>query len=1611
MAQVDVVFRGKIKDVMSGGNVAGATVQLYKDGKLVTTVKSSSSGKFEVKGPVGHNYEIRFSKNGYVSRKIQADFTGIHEEDMQGSDFELTMSTISLIEDSDLVDFSALESQPFAVGEFDDKSGMFSWNMKHVDKMKRLQNKLIDELEDKKKAAEKDAAAQEKRYLQLVKDGDDAVGVKSYEDAVKYYEEAKAIKDDGTLPPKIANAKKLAAQMAEQKKQEEAYNKLFSEGENLMASKEYEKAKLKFAEASKLLPNRPEPAAKIKEIDGIIANQAALQKKYDDLITKGDAAMSSKTYDVAITSYSEALKVFPGDAEATKKRDEAEKAKADADQAAKAEQEKKERYAELIALADKKFSGEEWNDAKSGYQEALKIYDSEQHPKARIEIIDKKLKELEEAQAEEKAKKAEYEALIAAADGLYDSQKYEEAQAKYEAALGVYADKKHPKDRIEAIKLKLKELADKEAADKAKKAKYDQLIAEADNLFDADKLSEAKTKYEAAIAVMDEDHPKDRIEKINEKLKEKEEAEAKAAEELAQKQKFDKLIAEADKLFDSKDFSASKSKYEEALGVLPNESHPKQRIDKIDGILKEIQDQENAALAEKEKQEKYDRLVQEGDDLFSAKKWAEAKSKYESAINVIDDEYPRGRIKAIDKELEDQNRQKRYDELMAKADKAVAEKKYEIAKETYTQAYQVINDQNAKDQIDYVNELISKQAGQEQADKEYQKLIDLADKKFDEGEYQEAIGFYERSKTFKPDDPYPDERIAASQKKIGDLNDMEVQYNKLVAAADSKFEKGELESAKADYNSAIAIFDREYPRRRLADLEKVEKELADKEASEQEEKDKEARYTALIEEADQLLSEKDYERAKDKYKEAHEVMNNQDYPQEQIDHINKILVDIQDEEQAELQYKKIVDAADKALDNESFDEAEDLYKRANSFRPEDPYPLEQIAKIEDLKKAAASRSEQEAIDKEYDDLIAKADDNFDSKNYQDAKNYYKQALKVKQKQYPQDQIQRIDDLIESESQAEANAAYEKIIAQADKDYDSKSWESAKNYYTRATKLKPDDPYPAGKLLEIEDILNGEEDDVYYGEQVANDVGLMSGEALIQQAKANRYNRKVDSVLAANHIYTTISETEQKTADEKRFSAAKEFDQFAEDIRVQQDFSDERRQENIDVADSLQRHDGEWREGMAEVSEENRNANHDSAKDTQDKIDEMNAAKEGNRQENIDKTKAAEEEIGSWQEGKTEMSEENRNANHDSAKDTQDKIDEMNAAKEGNRQENIDKTKEAEGEIGSWREGKSEMSEENRNANHESAKDTQDKIDEMNAAKEGNRQENIDKTKEAEGEIGSWREGKSEMSEENRNANHESAKDTQDKIDEMNAAKEGNRQENIDKTKEAEGEIGSWREGKSEMSEENRNANHESAKDTQDKIDEMNAAKEGNRQENIDKTKEAEGEIGSWREGKSEMSEENRNANQESAKDTQDKIDEMNAAKEGNRQENIDSLNAAAQNSKEGVEDRADNQQKRIESNEDFFRSARFASPEVYTTEYKDDLARKYEEGVTTMRYEKKDANGDVYEIVIRKVVVQNGKGNDYVLYINSFGRTYYRNGMPISKYHFQNETTGLKKNN
>jgi hypothetical protein len=480
-----------------------------------------------------------------------------------------------------------------------------------------------------------------------------------------------------------------------------------------------------------------------------------------------------------------------------------------------------------------------------------------------------------------------------------------------------------------------------------------------------------------------------------------------AAKEASEKQKeeqYKSLIAEADSKFSAKDYEGAKSKYNTALGVKPNEQYPKNKISEIEKILAELAAKE---ASEKQKEEQYKSLIAEADSKFSAKDYEGAKSKYNAALGVKPNEqYPKDKISEIEKILA---------------------------------------------------ELAAKEASEKQKEEQYKKLIADADSKFSSKDYEGAKSKYNAALGVKPNEQYPKDKIAEIEKILADLAAKEQEdklaaeaerkkreyYNALIKKADDSFSKQEWDDAQSNYQQASFMYPNEqYPKDKMAEIERLKKELADKQMAE---KQKEEQYKALIAQADNKFSAKDYEGAKSKYNAALGVKPNEQYPKEKITEIENILAELAaqqnkpKEEPKEIkvtidktdeEYKALIDDADNLFSNKDYVKAKSTYQKALNLKPAEQYPADKMAQIDNiLAKQQAEEQQKFLAEKEkkeqYNKLLKEGQKQFILKNYQQAINAYQSALAIfPDEQYPKGRIEEIkrlmDELAEKQNTATNN---------------------------------------------------------------------------------------------------------------------------------------------------------------------------------------------------------------------------------------------------------------------------------------------------------------------------------------------------------------------------------------------------------------------------------------------------------------------------------------------------------------------------------------------------------------------------------------------------------------
>ncbi|MCT4582968.1 MAG: hypothetical protein N4A35_16265, partial [Flavobacteriales bacterium] len=430
IAQDDPIFimEGRAVDA-SSKKVAGVQVTVKKGGSVFKTATTSSNGKFQdLELDYGFVYTVTYTKAGYITKSISIDAkTGYYAEDVE--DLSVFPADITMLKAQQNVDYSIISSSPVAKVSIDPATGGLDYDRKYIGKRGKEIARFLEEIANKEKE-------QKEQFEKFVRDGDAGVTAKNYDQAIANYEKALAIKDDAGVKEKISQAKHFLEKQKEAQARDKIYNEKMAAAAKSLAEKDYAFAKTQYQEASDLKPSEQAPKDKIKEIDGIIQKQLEAEQKYNQLMADGEKALMAKSFDDAIAKYTEASQLKPSEQLPKDQLAKAKKLKAEADAAA----EKEKQYNDLIAKADGLFGSDKLEEAKSAYQEALGIKAGESHPTSRIAEIDKKL--ADQAAAAEKEK--QYNDLIAKADGLFGSDKLEEAKAAYQEALGIKAGESHP---------------------------------------------------------------------------------------------------------------------------------------------------------------------------------------------------------------------------------------------------------------------------------------------------------------------------------------------------------------------------------------------------------------------------------------------------------------------------------------------------------------------------------------------------------------------------------------------------------------------------------------------------------------------------------------------------------------------------------------------------------------------------------------------------------------------------------------------------------------------------------------------------------------------------------------------------------------------------------------------------------------------------------------------------------------------------------------------------------------------------------------------------------------------------------------------------------------
>jgi hypothetical protein len=844
---------------------------------------------------------------------------------------------------------------------------------------------------------------------------------------------------------------------------EDKYQTIVKKADRLFAEKKYAESRDVYLQAQSQRPDDKYVEKQIDEINKILADQKDNDKAYKDYIARADVQFNAKKYALAKEIYKQALLVKPGAEYPTKQIAAIDQLLAKQSKEEQDQQKKEEQYQQAMDRGNDAYDGDVCGKALPAYREALAAKPNDPVALQKVANAEKKCKDFQSKQAGEKDKQKYYKAAIARADSLFKLPKYNDALVNYQAALNIYPNEPYPANQIDIINELLKKQA------KELESRYKSLMTDGDDAIDSDPCGKSLNSYREALKLKPNDKPAtDKLAIADKKCKD---VQAKASSDKDKQRKYNAAIAKADSLYKKPKYNEALAAYQSALTIIPGGKYPLDQIDLINDIL---------AKQNKDLESRYKALISAGDDALETDACGQSINSYKEALKLKpNDQVATEKITIADKKCKDmqakasseKEKQKKYKAAIAKADSLYKLPKYTDAISAYQAALGIITTEKyPADQIDLINDLLSKQNKDLEA--KYKALIKDGDKKFDNEDLVNAKTSFQQALGLKPNEAYPKEKIKAIDAILAEMAKVEAdkkakrdQFNKLVADADAAFKKPDYNKASTLYQQALQLISSEpYPKQKLDEIDKILQAQADK---------LERDYNAKIQSGDRNYNTQVYAQALQDYKDALVLKPTEPYPSQRINDINKILAD-QAKTAADLKAKKdayaaAVAKADQQFKATKYDDALLAYKEATTYLPAEKYPFTKIDEINNIKK-------QMEMDANYKKAISSGDSYLGQKQYQQSKSFYNQALGFKPNdKYALDQIAKIDQIQADELKRLADAksrqdAYDKAIADGDKNLTAKDYQLSKSAYQTATAIFPDKPYPKQKIADIDKLL-------------------------------------------------------------------------------------------------------------------------------------------------------------------------------------------------------------------------------------------------------------------------------------------------------------------------------------------------------------------------------------------------------------------------------------------------------------------------------------------------------------------------------------------------------------
>ena len=527
---------------------------------------------------------------------------------------------------------------------------------------------------------------------------------------------------------------------------------------------------------------------------------------------------------------------------------------------------------------------------------------------------------------------------------------------------------------------------------------------------------------------------------------------------------YQSLVASGDREYAKNEFIKAKTYYQEALRLKPNDATAKGKLDKT---LQRIRE-------ENKKEEQFFEYIDLADDFYANNELDKALVEYNKALKIFPkDEYALGKKDEINNILKDEkDKLDSFNEMMALGDALLKSEKYAEAVMQYESALKLYpNNSAAKAKY---QDAKGKKDAYDLKMSEFDRLTaqgkDLALRR----KYAEAIASYEQALQIFPNDTEVSDKIneLRSTKNIAD------SYNAKIAEADAFYEDRSYNDAKAAYQAALTVIpDDSYA---LGMITRIDEIVNSPEYLKiQNDKAKlDNNFANFMAKGESAEAQKNYEQALSYYVKALELKpNNAEALAKKQNAENMILYAEQHrkelerqaaaeaERQRQAQIQNLINAGNQQITDKKYADAENTFNQVLALDPNNATATEKLGVI-----AGFYEEIQRQKVENYNRAMSEGRYAMDSWNYAEAIRQYNIALTFK----PGDEA-ATQQLAQAQQKENIRLAglqneYNAYVTKGDAQFQTKNYDKAIEFYTKAINLNTGNPYPSNKIREISEML-------------------------------------------------------------------------------------------------------------------------------------------------------------------------------------------------------------------------------------------------------------------------------------------------------------------------------------------------------------------------------------------------------------------------------------------------------------------------------------------------------------------------------------------------------------